>query len=152
MVTRYRIEKATAEHVTALAPKLRTSDKDEVMASHAMSPTEALLFSLDTSHVAYSGFVDDEIILMWGISPAEHGFGAIWMLASDDLEKHRLAFLRRSKVFVNCARSCYSGLGNFVDARNTTSIQWLRWLGFTIGDAKPHGPFDLPFHPFWMRA
>ena len=39
-------------------------------------------------------------------------------------------------------------LRNVVDARNTVSIRWLVWLGFTIGTPQPMGVRGLPFIPF----
>ena len=39
---------------------------------------------------------------------------------------------------------------NYVDARHTDAIRWLKWLGFTLHPATPYGPFDLPFHKFTM--
>jgi len=45
----------------------------------------------------------------------------------------------------------YSHLENWVDARNTKAINWLRWLGFTVHDPVPFGVAGLPFHRFDMR-
>jgi hypothetical protein len=41
---------------------------------------------------------------------------------------------------------------NYVDARHARSIRWLKWLGFTIEEARPMGFAGLPFHPFGMRV
>ena len=149
MVTRYQIVTATPEHITMLAPIMRKSDVEEVWASDGLSPEDALRQSLAASSTAFSGFADGKIVLMYGVAPDDAGDGIVWMLASDELEKHQTAFLRRSKAFVNCVCSCYSTLRNMVDARNETSIKWLRWLGFNIGEPEPWGPQDLPFRLAW---
>ena len=39
---------------------------------------------------------------------------------------------------------------NYVDARHTDAIRWLKWLGFEFDEAAPYGPFDLPFYRFTM--
>ena len=46
----------------------------------------------------------------------------------------------------------YRVLTNYADARNTTAIRWLRWLGFNILPAIPFGLDGLPFHPFELGA
>jgi hypothetical protein len=43
-------------------------------------------------------------------------------------------------------------LVNFVHAKNTTSVRWLRRLGFTLHEAVPYGALGEPFHPFELRA
>jgi hypothetical protein len=43
-------------------------------------------------------------------------------------------------------------LVNFVHAENTTSVRWLRRLGFTVHEAQAFGALGEPFHPFEMRA
>ena len=147
----YRVAAAEARHIDLLAPVLRAADRDEVFASHGVSPRQALELSVAASDNAWTGFVDEAVALMWGVCPDGAGGGTIWMLGSDLLVQHQFAFLRRSKAFVNCNCSCYASLHNMVDDRNTTSLCWLRWLGFTIGKPVPHGPLGMLFRPVWKK-
>lgn len=62
------------------------------------------------------------------------GVAAPWLLGTDAVETHYVAFLRRSVGFRDQLLQRYSVLTNFVDARNRASIRWLRWLGFTFSD------------------
>ena len=39
---------------------------------------------------------------------------------------------------------------NYVDVRHKEAIRWLKWLGFTLNEPTPYGPFGLPFHKFHM--
>jgi hypothetical protein len=45
----------------------------------------------------------------------------------------------------------HSFLENWVDARNVTSIKWLKWCGFDFDDPAPFGVEQLMFHRFEMR-
>jgi hypothetical protein len=75
--------------------------------------------------------------------------GVPWLLGTGAIDRNRMAFLRRNRAYVAVMLDRFAFLSNHVDARNAESIGWLRWLGFTLGDAVPRGPFALPFHPFW---
>lgn len=144
------IRQATVEDALDLAPRLRQADRDEVWASGRKTPERALLVSLGMSSHAWTGLVDGKVVCMWGCGPASmlDRVGVPWMLGSDDLLKHQKAFLRRNREYVDAMLLCYTRLVNWVDARNTVSIRWLRWLGFEIGDAAPHGALKMPFHRF----
>ncbi len=78
------------------------------------------------------------------------GVGAPWLLGTDAVEKHGPAFLRRSRNFRDQLLTRYSVLRNFVDDRNTVSIRWLRWLGFTLLD--PVEIRGYQFRLFELRA
>ena len=144
------IRPATEDDARDLAPRMREADAAEVWASGRKTPKAALLSSVRLSSHAWAGLVDGEIVAMWGVCPASmlSRVGVPWMLASDALVAHQKAFLRRNAQYVAFMLSCYTRLTNWVDARNTTSIHWLRWLGFTIQPAEPHGALKMPFHRF----
>jgi hypothetical protein len=48
--------------------------------------------------------------------------------------------------------SLFPVLENMVDSRNKKSIRWLKHLGFTFSEAKPHPYSGVPFHDFEMRS
>lgn len=148
------IRPATEDDARDLAPRLREADAEEVWATSLKTPEQALLSSVRMSTHAWSGFVDGNLVCMWGCGPASmlDRIGVPWMLGSDDVLKHQKAFLRRNREYVQEMLSCYTRLVNWVDARNTVSIHWLRWLGFEIGEALPHGALNMPFHRFEMGA
>lgn len=141
-----RVEKATFEHCEMLARVMRDSDQNEVFASDGMTGKEALIMSLKNSQGnAFAGFVDDEIVSMWGVVPCPNGEGIIWMLGSDSVVSNRRRLMRYAAEFVNHESSCYTALWNMVDDRNAASLNWLRHLGFSIGEPVPHGYLGLPF-------
>lgn len=148
------IRPATADDVTDLAPRLRQADCDEVWASHRSKPEESLARSLRLSTQAWAGLADGRPICLWGVAPASliNRIGVPWLLGSDDIETHQVAFLRRSRPMVGEMMETYAVLSNWVDARNRVSMRWLRWLGFTLFPAQPFGPDGLPFHRFELRS
>ena len=78
--------------------------------------------------------------------------GIPWLLGGPQIQDNVPGFLRLSKAAFAKILQRYPSLSNHVDARNLNAIRWLKWLGFTIRPAQPHGPFNLPFHPFEYRS
>ena len=147
-----RIVPALEDHLGDLV--LRQADVDEIWASSAADSQAALTRTLGVSTRAWSGYADDELVVMFGVARASllGGIGVPWMVASDSLEGHAIRFLRRCRPYVREMLDGFVVLMNFVDARNTTAIKWLEWCGFTIFDPTPYGPFRMPFHRFEVRA
>lgn len=142
------ITPATEDDARDLGARMRLRDREEVWASGLLPPLEAALLSLELSTRAWTGSVDGTLVTMWGVCPGPGRIGIPWMLATDDLERHQRAFLRRNRAYIALMLERYDTLVNWVDARNTTSINWLRWLGFRLDPAAPFGALGLPFHRF----
>lgn len=134
----------------ALAALMRPADVAEVWAAAKMKPLEAVRHSLAMSTEAWAGLADGELVCLWGVAPRSFlaGEGSPWLLGTPALERNARAFLSRCPQHLNAMFSVYNRLVNWVDARNTAAIRWLRWLGFTLHPAEPYGPFRLPFHRF----
>lgn len=145
-----RIIQATKKHIELLAPNLRQEDMAEIWASSKSTPLEALTRAFNLPGECWALMNGDEVICMFGVARLYilDSKGSPWMLASDEISKHYLYFLRESKKYVKIIKSRYENLENYVDARNKISIKWLRWLGFEIGEARPYGVLKMPFHKF----
>jgi hypothetical protein len=77
------------------------------------------------------------------------GAGSIWLLATDDIEKYQITFLRHSKKVLKELQQDYLALHNYVDARNSLHIKWLKWMGFTfINKLDRFGVEQRPFYEF----
>ena len=74
------------------------------------------------------------------------------MLGTDLIKKKQKIFLKRSKPWLEDIKKDYNYLENYVDARNTLSIKWLKWLGFKVEDPIPYGVNGEPFHKFTMET
>lgn len=148
------IRDVTQEDIQKLSVTMRECDKQEVHASSGLGVLEALQKSVEWSPGAQAGLVDGDLVAIFGTAPAcdVGDIGVPWLLGAKNVSQHAMPFLRLSRKYIQYVEKDYSLLTNFVDARNTVSIAWLRWLGFEIFDAEPYGPFGLPFHRFEKRG
>lgn len=141
-------------HVELLAPHTRQADREELWAAAMVTPETAMRVGIATSPMSWTGSVNGEILCMFGVAPVSllGGLGAPWLIGADAIERYQMAFLRHSRPMVQQMRDRFPVMTNHVDDRNKVAIRWLRWLGFVMGEAEPHGPFGLPFRKFEMRA
>jgi hypothetical protein len=136
------------EHIDSLAPRMAAMDIQEIWDSYHQTPREALEIGLRDSDHILTGVADETPHLMMGVvrSSALSATGLVWFLGSEELPKYSIGFLRRCKPVIEQLKLEYTGLYNFVDARNQRCIRWLKWMGFEIAEAKPFGIEQQPFH------
>lgn len=147
----YQVIPAQPEHISLMSGRWREADIRELQASSGSTPEEAIAHGLEISMDAWTAFVDGDPICIFGVAPLSivDCHGAPWMIGTVDLERHAMGFLRRSKKVVDqVIFRRWDRLTNFVDARNETAIQWLKWLGFDILPPETYGVAQLPFHRF----
>ena len=126
---------ATLDDCYDLAPKLRKEDLKEIKANANIQPKDALIKGFQLSEVPVAIFNDkEEIVCMLGCCRTDIPSAAIvWLLASDDLKKDiPYRFLKHSRGVTEIFQKRYPVLYNFIDARNTLHIKWLKWCGFTF--------------------
>lgn len=152
-MTTLSIIPAIYEHIAPIAMHLRQADKDEVTASSGKSAFEALEFSLGRSAISRTVLIDGVPAGMFGCGDLNilASVGSPWLLGTDDLERAPLQFLRTSIGWRDQLLQRYAVLRNLVDDRNTASIRWLHWLGFTFSEPVPAGKSGEPFRLFEMR-
>ncbi|MAH03996.1 MAG: hypothetical protein CL561_00350 [Alphaproteobacteria bacterium] len=144
---------ATQEHALYIAENMRKADREEVMASHGHTPKQAVMRSLNVSDKSWACTLDGEPVCIWGVATIGSILsftGAPWLLGTDKVNDIKFYFLRNSANYVDEMHKNYDLLENYVDERNTLSKAWLKWLGFKIDKAEPHGVAGLPFHRFYM--
>lgn len=136
---------ARACHVRTIARRMRKADRDEVFAASGKSPAGALIYSLRKSAHAWTAMIDGKPELMFGVGDISilGGVGAPWLLGTDAVEQHYVAFLRRSVGFRDQLLRRYPIMRNFVDDRNKASKRWLQWLGARLSD-----PVEMNGHAF----
>lgn len=137
-------------HINELSLTMRKEDRDECMASSGQEPREALiyggLYSIECNTILLP---NGKVGGMFGVASWIHGAHAVWMLGSDDLLTFSIKFLRRCRSVVVQLNDKYPVIGNFVDARNTTHIQWLKWCGFSFVKLyEEYGYEGRPFYEF----
>lgn len=147
------IVEARIAHIPDIAARVRPEDEAELWAFGCLNPTHVMLYSLNLSEFACTGFVDDKAVCMFGVVRSSYlgGSGRPWMVGTYLLDKHAHVFLKRCKKQIEEMLVRFDRLENFIDARNTKAIAWLKWLGFQFGEPQPMGPFNLPFIKFTME-
>lgn len=136
-----------------LADGMRERDVDEIAAASGRDPLSSIRRSVDASVWSRAFFLDKRLMCIAGLALFDNGrLAAPWALSTSALDEHPREFITHSRGVVSDMLAIHPHLFNFVDARNTRSIRWLRRVGFTIHPATPYGVSGLPFHPFEMRA
>lgn len=132
---------------------MRQADRDEIAAGSGYSAAKALAFSLRKSSVAYTAMIDGVPEIMFGVGDINvlTRTGAPWLLGTDAVTTHYVAFLRRSVDWREQLLRRYRVLMNAVDDRNTASKRWLKWLGFTLSEPIPMGKRGTLFRVFELR-
>jgi len=141
-------------HLCCVAADCRQSDREELHAMAGVDPYTAIQMGRDGGDT-WAGLIDGVPVCVFGVVPVggmHIDMGRPWMVATEGIEKNAIAFLRRNKNWIRGMMGRYHHLINYVDARNTKAVQWLRWLGFQIHEAEPCGTYGLPFHKFEMRG
>lgn len=136
-----------------LSQRMRLQDIRELIAIHGedVNIKEILESAIKVSHHAVAADIPKgEIMFLFGVSVCntESNIGSPWLLCSERAEDFARELVRDSRAFIGLWKKEFSGLINFVDARNTTSIRWLVRMGFRIHQPIKYGKMGLLFHPF----
>lgn len=133
---------------------LRASDLAECRAYGRPDIAAGIASSVNRSALCWTGLVDGELAAIIGVAPINMltGIGSPWMLGTPVLDAHSRVLVRRTPEYIARMLKAFPHLVNFVHAKNTTSVRWLRRLGFSLSEPVPFGPLGELFHPFEMRA
>ena len=148
------VEDCKFEHIAPVAINMRADDVREIWCSSKSRPLMALKSSFFLCPNAKTIMVDDKPAAIFGINRLSvlNDTGIPWLLGTPKLEGISYKFVKYSRIYLQKMSKDFARLENHVDARNTASIKWLRWLGFDIMEAKPYGPFEVLFHKFSMEV
>jgi hypothetical protein len=126
-----RVNLAVQSDLYRIADNMRAADRREVKASSGFSPRKALLVSFYRSDKCYTVLLNEKPIAMFGVTQSDHPDAAVvWLLATPDLEKVWVRFLRESRRWMDELQAGYKAIYNFIDCRNTKSIRWLEAHGW----------------------
>lgn len=150
---RMRVRPVAPGDIAALAPRLREADIREIEAATGEPPLEALERCAQASDpcyvVAMGPEATGEVIALFGVVPAEPDRGVVWLVGSDEIARHGVAFARDSRAWVARLHQRYRILGNCADVRNEVHLRWLGWCGFTIHrKIEEYGAGRRPFYEF----
>lgn len=138
------------EHGEYVAAHIREADAREIYYLACISPATAIRVTAAFALAAWTALVDGKPAVIFGINRQAmvSDVGVPWMLATPVMEKHRYRFLREAKHYFERMDRAFERMENHVWSGNLKSIWWLTWLGFTIEEPKPYGPFGAPFLRF----
>ena len=146
------VRKAELKDALELAPKMRTGDRKEIMASNGSTPLESLVIPFTQKGAKiYSiiGTKSEGVIGMFGSTPTkEKDYGVVWLLSSEHLFRHIKQFIKECPKWVAEMSEGYEYVYNFVDERNWKSLKWLQFLGFE--PKKKIGDFGVGKMPFLL--
>jgi len=131
---------------------IRPGDVAEIAASSGVLPADEIRRAMGMSPRAWTATLDGEPAAMLGVGSvsmlADHG--KVWMHGSVLMDRARRRVALATRDHLPEVRRGWRTIGNWVDARYSLSIRWLRWLGFEIGEQQFYGVLRLPFLPFRM--
>jgi hypothetical protein len=82
---------------------------------------------------------NDDVYAIGGVQQiVEEGviLNFVWMLCTDKVEKHQIAFLRAAKDLLNRYLEKYIHLENWVWLGNEQHVKWLKWMGADFFDVR----------------
>lgn len=140
--------------VQEIADTMRIEDTDEVWASHHHTPLEALNFGWKVSDYVAVAVKNGEPLVMLGLVKRDilTGGGTVWLLGSENALNHKIDFLRQSRPMLKELLSICPRLSNRVHAKNTKSIEWLKWMGFKVSETPEiYGKDQQYFYNFFIE-
>jgi hypothetical protein len=144
------IRPATVADAAAIVPNLRQCDIDECEALCGAGSTPGVAVStVVNSPLALAYVRDGRLVALFGVAGnLLSATGAPWLFGTDEVSHCSRAVIRDSRRYLPAMLALFPRLANYVDARNTISIRWLKRIGFKFHPAVEFG--GLPFYPFTM--
>lgn len=149
-----KVRPALEKHGLEVASRLRESDAEELWLSHGYGPSEGVIKSMRTVGWCEALIADKQAEVICGLSwfQGVEKVGCPWMLGTDWVSQHPVAFMRVARTWLKAMREQARSLHNFVYVDNRRSITWLDRLGFHMSPLIPFGPHGAMFYPFHMRG
>jgi len=131
----------------ALAPRLRDADVTELKLAGEDNPLDALTASFANSKKCTTVATNDDTVqMMFGVAwTRTPRVGLVWMLSSDWIFQGQRTFLRHSKPVVAWLLDGHDIILNDIHDENITSLNWLKWLGFSAISHNPEFGTGAPF-------
>lgn len=141
---------ASLQDIKVLANNLRKEDEREIRTMTQEEPIKSMIRGFLVSDMCKVVYLNKKLVLIYGVSKtSEAEVGCPYMLATDELPKIGLRFVRNSKHRIDEMHEFYPILFNYIDSRNSLHLKWLKWCGFEIIGEKFFN--NVKFHRFIKR-
>ena len=152
MKSKVVIAPAEPRHVEAMRGRFRAQDDAECRAASGFSADREAMAAVMAPGLRWTAFAGGEPFCVFGVTPKSMllSTGCPWLLGTDAVLDNWVGVLKLSRGYVKQMLQPFDKLENYVDARNTVSMKWLKWCGFSFDAAEPYGILGLPFHRFYM--
>ncbi len=121
---------------------IREADKEELrIFNPKLSTIELIQNCVRDSTRTMLAKVDGKPAVLFGVKEyPEHA--APWMISSHVIETIPVTFCKIASALIDAILGQHDILVNYVDARNTMHVKWLKWIGFKF----------MPQHDFYYRG
>lgn len=133
--------KPDVDSICYIAENMRTADQIEVMASHGMTPIEAVLNSQELSDYCSVATYNDRPCALFGLVVRDllTGTGCPWLLGTNDIDLCKRDFIKHTRSGVSEMLEICPRLENYVHVENRKSVRWLKTMGFQFDNPLPLG-------------
>lgn len=130
----YALEPASDAHAQAMAPRLGGAINRK-WARLGFTPIEGIRYSIGRALRAETWLVDGVPVAMFGVGMESLCGGPLvpWLIATPDLRRHRVHFLRRARVGLRWLAGDARYMAGWVEADDRSAVRFLAWLGCVIG-------------------
>lgn len=147
------IRKARLEDLGHLAANIRPEDAAEIKAHIGMGVPAALsmCWSYGDPFVGVSPRTGNPVAI-FGVVPSEElpGAGICWMVGTTELPSVAVSFIKATRHILPVLHKDYDLIYNYLDARNTLHLQWVKRMGFKVLRLVPE--FGVERRPFYEIA
>lgn len=130
---------------------LFTPHADNIAEMNAMCDYEpGLIMALLWEHSEHKKavFDGDKLLCLTGIIDSNK----VWLYFSAGIYKLPLSFFKTSRLFVANLLTEHGMIEGYIYSKNKFSLDWARFIGFTIEDAAPQGAKGKLFHYFYAKG
>ncbi len=146
-----KVSKATLQDVFQIERNLRSADRAELEAVSGLPALKTLVQGFGEGKT-WVFKADGVQVALFGVVPYTKYVGVPWMVATNDLVKHKRFFLKHCKKYIDHMLHLYpEGLVNYIDLRNEVHIRFIQHFGFRIDGLHAYGVEKLPFLLFSMN-
>ena len=140
------LAKAKIADVMPVSQNMRLPDIREC-AIFGTQPFDCLMDAvINHPDETYTILINKQPVAMCGTSqyPDSKDNASVWMLGTNDIDKHYFVFLRGAKECINILQAEYKNIDNIVPVDHTKTIQWLKWCGFKFEEhIENHYGYDF---------